>query len=191
MELQHLVVRLPVVRPAELDLAPLIPVFHRWIREGWCPELLIDVADYRHVPIGPGVVLVGHEADYAMENGSSAPALRYTRKDVVAGGNGLRLRQALGAAFTAAARLEAAPELAGALRFNRRELELSINDRLLAPNEPETYQAVLPELQEPCRELLGDGTAFAYGQGDPRERFTIRVHTAEGFSLEHVPAQPT
>ena len=108
-----------------------------------------------------------------------------------AGGNGLRLGQALGAAFTAAARLEAAPELAGALRFNRRELELSINDRLLAPNEPKTYQAVLPELQEPCRELLGDGTAFAYGQGDPRERFTIRVHTAEGFSLERVPAQPT
>jgi len=190
MELQYLVVRLPVARPEALDLAPFIPVFHRWIREGWCPELLIDVADYRHVPFGPGVVLVGHEADYAMENGNSAPALRYTRKDVVAGGNGLRLRQVLGAAFAAAARLEAAPELAGALRFNRRELELSVNDRLLVPNEPATYRAVLPELQDSCRELLGKGAEFTYGQGDPRERFTIGVRMAEEFSLEHVPAQP-
>lgn len=191
MELQHLVVRLPVARPEVLELASFIPVFHRWIREGWCPELLIDVADYRHVPFGPGVVLVGHEADYAMENGNAAPALRYTRKDVVAGGNGLRLRQALGAAFAAAARLEVAPELAGAIRFSRRELELSVNDRLIAPNVPETYQAVLTELQEPCRELLGDVADFSYGQGDPRERFTIRVRTAGEFALEHVPAQPT
>lgn len=190
MELQHLIVRLPVARPAELKLAPFIPVFHRWIREGWCPELLIDVADYSHLPLGPGVVLVGHEADYAMEHGIDAPALRYTRKDVVAGGNGLRLRQALGAAFVAASRLEAAPELAGALRFSRRELELSINDRLLAPNGPETYREVLTEVQESCEELLGDGAEFAHVLGDPRARFTMRVRAAGEYSLEQVTGQP-
>ena len=76
MELQHLMVRLPVAPPEALELTPFLAVFHRWIREGCCPELLIDVADYRHVPFGPGVVLVGHEAEYAMENGNAAPALR-------------------------------------------------------------------------------------------------------------------
>lgn len=43
-----------------LALDPFIPVFHRWIEERTLPELVIDVANYAHVPEGPGVVLIGH-----------------------------------------------------------------------------------------------------------------------------------
>ena len=43
-------------------------VFHQWIRDSVCPEMLIDVADYRHVPAGPGVMLIGHEANYSLDN---------------------------------------------------------------------------------------------------------------------------
>src|SRR4029077_10076795 len=67
MELQHVNVKLIVRTPEEVDLEPLIPIFHGWIQGRVCDELLLDIADYRHVPAGPGVVLIGHEADYSVD----------------------------------------------------------------------------------------------------------------------------
>jgi len=50
-------VKIFVHEPTSIDLADAIPVFHRWIQEAVLNELVIDVADYRHVPAGPGVML--------------------------------------------------------------------------------------------------------------------------------------
>jgi hypothetical protein len=38
----------------KIDLEAVIPVFHRWIQEQIFDELLLDVANYSHVPDGPG-----------------------------------------------------------------------------------------------------------------------------------------
>ena len=40
----------------KVALEAFIPVFHRWIKEHVLPEMVIDVANYAHVPKGPGVV---------------------------------------------------------------------------------------------------------------------------------------
>src|ERR1700689_1480437 len=68
MNLQHVNVKL-LAKDWEkindqIDLEPLIPIFHSWIEGKIFEELLLDVADYRHVPEGPGVVLIGLQADY-------------------------------------------------------------------------------------------------------------------------------
>ena len=63
-----------------VDLEDLIPVFHRWIKQRLLPELTIDVANYRHVPQGPGVVLIGHGSDYFMDEGEGRPGLLHNRK---------------------------------------------------------------------------------------------------------------
>ena len=60
MNVQHVNVKIFAEDPA-IELDGAIPVFHRWIQRNVCEELLIDVADYRHVPAGPGVLLVGHD----------------------------------------------------------------------------------------------------------------------------------
>ena len=52
---------------AGVEMEEFIPVFHDWIQTQQLAELLIDVADYRHVPHGPGVVLIAHDAHYAMD----------------------------------------------------------------------------------------------------------------------------
>ncbi len=52
-----------------------VPVFHSWIRDNALPgHLLIDVADYAHVPDGPGTLIVSHEANIHLdqEDGASA-----------------------------------------------------------------------------------------------------------------------
>jgi len=42
-------------------------VFHSWIARGELNDLLVDVADYQHVPRGPGVLLIGHECNYQVK----------------------------------------------------------------------------------------------------------------------------
>jgi hypothetical protein len=48
-------------------LPEIVPVFHRWITERALGEVLIDVADYRHVFQGPGITLIGHESTYHLD----------------------------------------------------------------------------------------------------------------------------
>ena len=68
-------------RAGDIELEKLIPVFHEWIRaKKISDELLIDVADYAHVPQGPGVVLIGHQSDYYLDVADNRPGLLYSRK---------------------------------------------------------------------------------------------------------------
>ncbi len=87
MQLQHVNVKLLVQNPEEANLEPLIPVFHSWIENQNGDELLIDVADYTHVPAGPGIVLIGHEGNYSVDNTGNRLGVRYNRKAAFDGGN--------------------------------------------------------------------------------------------------------
>src|ERR1041385_2646635 len=44
-----------------------IPIFHRWIRDRALDLVFIDVADYAHVPDGPGVMLVTDAIAFALD----------------------------------------------------------------------------------------------------------------------------
>ncbi|HEX9595476.1 MAG TPA: hypothetical protein VF982_01240, partial [Anaerolineales bacterium] len=50
-----------------IDDAIFIDIFHEWIRLKKLPGILLDVADYRHVPEGPGVMLLTHDINFAMD----------------------------------------------------------------------------------------------------------------------------
>src|SRR6204780_4022112 len=122
MEFQHVNVKLFVKNPQEVDPAALIPVFHKWIQDQASGDLLLDVADYRHVPSGPGVVLIGHEGNYSLDNTGGRWGVRYNRKGPLEGTNGDRLLQAAHAAFAAVQRLERESSLDGRIQFNGYEL---------------------------------------------------------------------
>ena len=126
MEIQHLNVKLLLENSQDLDLDAIVNVFHGWIQEQLCEELLLDVADYRHVHHGPGVVLIGHEADYAIDNTDGRWGIRYNRKAAVAGSNQDRLIQSARAALLAAQRLQQDTRLNGKYSFNGREIELIV-----------------------------------------------------------------
>src|SRR5713101_9728643 len=134
IELQHVNVKLLVRNPEEVDLEPLIPIFHDWIQNQVGEGLLLDVADYRHVDAGPGVVLIGHEGNYSVDNTDNRLGVRYNRKAPLDGTNQDRLAQAALAAITACQRLQQDTRLNGKFRFNSQGIEMFVNDRLLAPN---------------------------------------------------------
>src|SRR5689334_5606846 len=175
MQLQHINVKLLVKNPEQADLEPLIPVFHRWIEEQAFEELLLDVADYRHVPAGPGVVLIGHQANYSVDNTDERLGVRYNRKATVSGSNQDALWQAMRASLIASQRLESEPTLEGKLQFNGQEIEFFVNDRLLAPNRDTTREALRPELETFFEKLFcGSEYALSY-DSDTRRRFGFMV----------------
>jgi hypothetical protein len=142
--IQHINLKIFVDNPTALNMADVVPVFHQWIRDSVCPEMLIDVADYLHVFEGPGILLIGLEANYSLDDRENHPGLLYNRKAELEGTFESRLAQAHGAALAACDRLEKDPAFTGKLKFNRNAIEIFVNDRLLAPNNDETWQALEP-----------------------------------------------
>jgi hypothetical protein len=184
IKLQHVNVKLFLKDPAGVDLEPLIPIFHSWISGRAFNELLLDVADYRHVPSGPGVMVIGYEADYSVDNTGNRLGVRYNRKTAVEGDNQDALQQAARAALTACQRLEEEPRLGGKLRFDGREIEIFINDRLLAPNRTETFDAARPDLDAFARKLFaGEKYSLSYDSSrDPRSLFSVTLKPSRLFS---------
>lgn len=183
INLQHVNVKLLARDPEEFDLEPLIPVFHNWIKAKVFDELLLDVADYRHVHEGPGVMLIGQQANYSVDNTDNRLGVRYNRKYPLKGSNQDRLKQAARSALTAFQRLEAEAGLNGKLRFNGQDVEVFVNDRLMAPNRDSTREAVKPELQEFLGKLFR-GSEYSLSHGsDPRSLFAVYVKSNRTFSV--------
>lgn len=154
----------------------LVPVFHRWIQTGAMPgHLLIDVADYDHVPEGPGILLVAHEGNFGLDDIGGRRGLLYYRKQPLDGDLAARLRAVLRTALHACRLLEQDPALGGRLRFAAGQLELFANDRLRAANQAATYDAFQPTLDALLRTLYGDAPCTVTRPTDPRSRFGVTL----------------
>jgi len=186
MDLQHVNVKIYVDGGLAVDPERFIEVFHGWIQEKSLPEMLIDVADYRHVPAGPGVLLIASEADYSLDNANNRYGLRYNRKASIPGSNTDRFRQAFRSALTACQLLERHFSGTDKLKFSRREFDLFINDRALAPNTAETWACCQPELHAFFESAFGCDAFTMQHNDDLRSRFGVSVTLARPFDLDAV-----
>ena len=132
--------------PSAVDPARFIPLFHSWIQQDAIDGLPIDVADYAHVHQGPGVMLIGHEADHAIDLGEGRPGILYQRKREPEGTLVERIEAALAAADRAAEQIEADPG-AGGVEFGRDEILVRVLDRRAAPNDQATADALRPAVE--------------------------------------------
>lgn len=175
MEVQHVNVKIFAQEPVAIDRGDAIPVFHRWIQQRAIGGLLIDIADYRHVPGGPGVMLIGHEAHYSLGETGGRFGLLYNRRAVVDGPTRRKLQEAYDAAWAACRRLEDEPEFRGKLKFHPGDVEVVFNDRLLTPNTDESWEALRPELEGFFTELWGARSFDLQRTADPRERLRVQA----------------
>ena len=175
-DLQRINIKFFLTDSGTLETEEAFRIFNGWITQS-ADELLIDVADYSHVPSGPVILLVGHAANYGIDDGDGRRGFLYARKQPLPGSLTDRLRAILTASLRACRRLEETPELDGRVRFRGDELLLTANDRLRAPNTDETLAALDPQLS-PVLETLFTGASFSYERNsDPGERFNLRVKT--------------
>jgi hypothetical protein len=173
-ELQRIGVKLCLDGDQAPSPSDLIPIFHRWIREAAVEGLLIDVADYSHVHHGPGVMLIAHEGDYALDMADGRPGLLYQRKQPLAGASlAERVAEVARLALAACDRLEEAPELGGRVRFRRDEALVIANDRLRAPATEASFEALKPAVEALADGPLPAARGEARQTGDLRERLTL------------------
>ena len=180
MNVQHINIKFFIENAESVKLADFAPVFNTWIQTQRLEELLIDVADYLHVHHGPGIMLIGHEADYSLDQRAGRLGLLYNRKEQLEATTQEKLVQAARAVLTAAQILEKE----NSLKFSGSEVQLIVNDRLLVPNTPETFAALEPELREFFDKLYGGEPYTLAHYADPRERFTINVKTESIFDVD-------
>ena len=151
------------------DLTPAIETFHRCIQRGLVEGLILDVADYRHVPQGPGVLLVGHDVDYGLaEDGFSVVRKRSAHDEVAA-----QLRDALRMGLGA---LDAVADDVGLdVEIDRARFTVAVFDRSLGP-AAEVAPALAEEIAPLITELYGGDVKLAPVEAaDPRQAAAVHV----------------
>lgn len=183
--IEHCNLKILAMQHEDVDLAAAVTVFHRWIQDEACPELLIDVAEYLHVRDGPGVILIGHEANYSLDLTNGRLGMLYSRKAPLGGGFPQHLGQAYASTLRAAARFETEPEFAGKLVFDAGAIDLIINDRLLAPNTAATLDVLRPVAEHFFNDWLGVEIKAELLSSDPKDRFGLCLRAASPVSVGH------
>ena len=180
MNVQHINIKFFIENHQDVNLADYAAVFNTWIQKQTLEELLIDVADYLHVHNGPGIMLIGHEADYSLDNRTGRLGLLYNRKEQLDGPTQEKLAQAARAVLTVAQILEKE----NGLKFNGQEVQIIINDRLLVPNTAKTFESLESDLRVFFERLYSGAEYSLTHNDDPRERFTVNIKTTADFDVE-------
>lgn len=171
-------------REQAVDEAIFIPIFHDWIRLKSLPGTLIDVADYRHVPEGPGIMLISYDINYAMEHGGGQFGLSAQRKLGQEGSHSERIVELAKRMALFGSLLAADSRLAGALALEGGKFLYAANDRLRLPNTAEAFTALQPDLAAAAAALYGDQpVSVTRLENDPRERLTAVVEAAAPVAI--------
>ena len=49
------------IKSLQTDIESFVLLFHNWIQEDRIPNhIMVDVANYKHIPDGPGIMLIAH-----------------------------------------------------------------------------------------------------------------------------------
>lgn len=182
MDLQKLTVKFFTVAPDHVPLTDFIEIFHGWIQT--TDGIYHDVADYSHMQSGPGIVLIAQHANLHIDETGGRRGLLYCQKAALSGTNHEKLRTVLRAALEDCQRLERDPALKGRIKFSGDEVLISINDRLLAPNDAETYQNLKPDLERTAAELFRPVKPMMSHKQDARQRFAVGIRSFESLPLD-------
>lgn len=181
-DLHKIGIKFHTARGDDLPLTDFIPVFHRWIQEGLLEDVMIDVADYSHVPAGPGTMLITHEGNYAVdETGDQRGFVYYSKHEVPGNTLEQRLAAVCRKNLAACKLLEEDGATKGKIAFDYGQIEIFSNDRLHGANTDTAWQAFEPALASFMGRLYpGKEYDISRGGSDPRERLSAHVSLTNG-----------
>ena len=183
MELQKINVKVFTAEPNDIPLTDFIDIFHGWIQA--TDGVYLDIADYSHMQAGPGIVLVADDANVSIDETGNRRGLLYSQKGKLSGSNLEKLNTVLRSALENCQRLEEEPALRGKLRFVGNQVEILVNDRLVAPNSSDAFEEIRPEIDFLGRRLYAS-TNFTLlrNHEDPRHRLNVTLSTPLSFETK-------
>ena len=182
--LQRIQIKVATDAPPGLKLNPFLEIFGRWRKEKDDPAEWVDVADYAHIPRGPGIVLIGQRCNFSFDLADPGPGILYTAKRGLNGSHQEKILTSFQWCLDLAERLAAEKDFPKDVHLRTDSLEIRFNDRLETPNSPSTDQ----ELQLPLRSVLeilfGRNGYELTPQIDPLQCYGFTVVTKRAEPLE-------
>jgi hypothetical protein len=170
-----------------IDDEIFIPIFHEWIRYQKLSGVLLDVADYRHVPNGPGVMLISHEINFSMDRSEGRFGLFAQQKLSQADNRGDQILALVRATIGFGALLESDWRLKKSLSLEGGQFLLMSNDRLQLPNTDSTYVNIFHDLETAATIVYpGRDVSIARVENDPRERLTAAIDTGTSINMKEL-----
>lgn len=170
--------KIPDPKNAAADKVVL--AFNHWIQNSAITaHKLIDVANYSQVLDGPGIVLVGLEGNFSLENPSTGRKFAYQRKSATLGDFSARVKGCLETARKAAALLE--KELP--IRFEKDRFEVLLADRLNVPDGEKASEEFAKAIEEIFKSENGEVEVLKTGEGLPGVAVKIKSTENEGFEI--------
>ncbi len=168
--------KLTVAVPAtvSVDLSNAAGVYHRFIQRSLVEGFILDVADYRHVPDGPGMMLVGQDVEYNLTANTVSVTLKRTGDELA-----VQFRNAVRFLLGAVDQINEDGSLP--TTFDLSSWTVSIADRKLGTNA-EVQEAAVAEIAPIAEEIFGQATVSAIKAADERNlpQVSVFVAGAEG-----------
>ena len=174
---KRLSVKLSLKREPRLQPDDLLPIFQRWIQEHTVDGMLIDVIDYKHVPEGPGIILIADEGDYGYDLSDGQVGLQYIRKRALPDNLPDALRLTFRHALNAARQLES--DAPADFVFDYRSAKITFLDRMRYRNTPERFDELRDEIASALAQIYGAAVQLERQYNDPRLNFALRC-TVDG-----------
>lgn len=174
-DLQRIDVKLLLDAPPEPDLDAFLLIFHRWRQVQNHPADWVDLADYAHMPSGPGILIAGKRDTFSINLNPPGPGLLTSTRSGLEGSLEDRFREALRRAGEFNAAVLAEPEFPSSFAARAGEWEVFVNDRLGFPNADATDRSVRPALAA----ALGASPEALVRHPDPAGRLGYSARLAE------------
>ena len=183
MELQKFAVKLFLNMNESYSSKDFIPVFHSWIQDKVIADhLLIDVADYSHIPDGPGVMLIAHEGHISLDQENHQPGIMYMRKTELDGTFNDRFNKILSTVIEAADRLRN-NNIDNDINFINNSFRFIANDRLYAENTIENQTLYKKKIKNVINEIYPDSNVEFVDISNKNERLAFTVNFSNDIDI--------
>ena len=143
-DLQRIDVKLLLDCPPDPDLDQFLVIFDRWRKADDHPADWVDLADYAHMPGGPGILIAGKRDTFSVNLNPPGPGLLTSVRRGLEGSLEDRFREALRRAREFNSAVMAEPEFPAGFSVREGAWEVYVNDRLGFPNTDPTDRLVRP-----------------------------------------------
>ncbi len=142
--LQRIDVKLLLDCPPDPDLDQFLVIFDRWRKADDHPADWVDLADYAHMPGGPGILIAGKRDTFSVNLNPPGLGLLTSVRSGLEGSLEDRFHEALRRAREFNAAVMAEPEFPAEFSVREGAWEIYVNDRLGFPNTDPTDRLVRP-----------------------------------------------